>query len=121
MWKRYVFLWGKNSHNATNLSLCLFTFFSFYIGYAHKTKLESHQMNVHIRARPYKCRVENCDADFNELANRNAHEKNVHQYNYKKTMELANSSMTVLDDVKIIIAKDSEDITIKNLKHSEEA
>ena len=97
----------KHFHIVGNLSsaVCL----PYLLGYAHKTKLESHQMNVHIRARPYKCRVENCDADFNELANRNAHEKNVHQYNYKKTMELVNSSMTVLDDVKIIIAKDSEE------------
>jgi hypothetical protein len=28
------------------------------------------QMNVHIRSRPFKCRLEGCDADFNELANR---------------------------------------------------
>lgn len=27
-------------------------------------------MNVHIRSRPFKCRLEGCDADFNELANR---------------------------------------------------
>ena len=44
-------------------------------GYAAKTKLTSHQMNVHIRSRPYKCRLAGCDADFNELSNRNAHEK----------------------------------------------
>ena len=50
-------------------------------GYAHKTKLESHQMNVHIRSRPFKCRADvKCGSDFNELANRNAHEKNVHQF-----------------------------------------
>ena len=56
-------------------------------GYAHKTKLESHQMNVHIRSRPYKCRADqNCGSDFNELANRNAHEKNVHQFDYKTMM-----------------------------------
>ena len=42
-------------------------------------------MNVHIRSRPYKCRADpNCGSDFNELANRNAHEKNVHQFDYKK-------------------------------------
>ena len=40
-------------------------------------------MNVHIRSRPYKCRVVGCDADFNELSNRNAHEKGVHKFVYK--------------------------------------
>ena len=27
-------------------------------------------MNVHIRTRPFKCRLEGCNADFNEMANR---------------------------------------------------
>jgi len=44
-------------------------------------------MNVHIRSRPYKCRLAGCDADFNELANRNAHEKNVHKFDVKKTLQ----------------------------------
>ena len=63
-------------------------------------------MNVHIRARPYKCRLEGCDADFNELANRNAHERNVHQFNYKKALESANSNTMEMD---VIIAKEVEE------------
>lgn len=39
------------------------------------------------RIRPFKCRLEGCEADFNEMANRNAHEKNVHKYDYKKAMK----------------------------------
>ena len=54
-------------------------------------------MNVHIRSRPYKCRADpNCGSDFNEMANRNAHEKNVHQFDYKKGKNYCQPVPTVL-------------------------
>ena len=51
-------------------------------------------MNVHIRSRPFKCRLAGCDADFNELSNRNAHEKGVHKFNFKDLADSAAASAT---------------------------
>ena len=63
-------------------------------------------MNVHIRSRPYKCRLQGCDADFNELANRNAHERNVHQFDYKKYLaESAGSSI----EMDVMLDEDDEE------------
>ncbi len=59
-------------------------------------------MNVHIRSRPYKCRLPGCDADFNELANRNAHEKNVHKLDTKKVLNDTKSD-TSEHDVEITV------------------
>ncbi len=71
-------------------------------GFAYKTKLQSHQMNVHIRSRPYKCRLEGCEADFNELANRNTHERRVHNFNYRKIVGSSADGATT-----IIVQEDS--------------
>ena len=49
-------------------------------GFNDTRTLEIHRMNVHLKLRPYKCRYEECDYDFayNDLSNRNAHEKKKH-------------------------------------------
>ena len=65
-------------------------------GFLDRSNLSSHQMNVHIKSRPYKCRYPDCnkkctkcmkectkdctrkELGYNDTANRNAHEKRVH-------------------------------------------
>ena len=38
------------------------------------------------------CSISGCTADFNEMANRNSHERTVHKYDYKKQVETINKS-----------------------------
>ena len=45
-------------------------------GFVDSDKLKNH-MNIHLNTRPYKCR-EGCDDAFNDLSNRNQHEKRLH-------------------------------------------
>ena len=48
-------------------------------GFSDKQALKIHEMNVHIKARPYKCRYD-CENDigYNDLSNRNSHERKKH-------------------------------------------
>ena len=46
-------------------------------GWSHH--LAKHEMNVHVRSRPYKCSVQGCNWAFNDLSNRNMHERRVHK------------------------------------------
>ncbi len=46
-------------------------------GWSHH--LTKHEMNVHVRSRPYKCSVQGCNWAFNDLSNRNMHERRVHK------------------------------------------
>ena len=46
-------------------------------GWSHH--LAKHEMNVHVRSRPYKCSVPGCNWAFNDLSNRNMHERRVHK------------------------------------------
>ena len=39
--------------------------------------LKCHMMNVHIRSRPYNCRY-GCNMAYNDVSNRNSHEKKKH-------------------------------------------
>ena len=51
-------------------------------GFIDKTKLKNHQMNVHIKSNPFKCRY-GCDMGYNDASNRNSHEKKLHGGLYK--------------------------------------
>ena len=46
-------------------------------GFNGKKKLEDHRMNVHLKLQPYKCRY-GCDFGYNDISNRNQHEKKKH-------------------------------------------
>ena len=48
-------------------------------GFMDRSALRVHEMNVHIKARPFKCRYK-CENDFgyNDLSNRNSHERKKH-------------------------------------------
>ena len=48
-------------------------------GFIDRSSLRSHEMSVHIKARPFKCRYK-CENDigYNDLSNRNSHEKKKH-------------------------------------------
>ena len=46
-------------------------------GFISKIQLKKHQMNVHLKLRPYKCRY-GCDDSYNDSSNRNSHEKKKH-------------------------------------------
>jgi hypothetical protein len=46
-------------------------------GWSHH--LAKHEMNVHVRSRPYKCSVQGCNWAFNDLSNRYMHERRVHK------------------------------------------
>ena len=46
-------------------------------GFISLSYLKSHNMNVHLKLRPYECRY-GCELRYNDSANRNAHEKKKH-------------------------------------------
>ena len=46
-------------------------------GFHSKFLLDKHRMNVHLKLRPYKCRF-GCDIAYNDISNRNHHEKKQH-------------------------------------------
>lgn len=47
-------------------------------GFLTKRDYDRHKMNVHIKSRPFKCSVYDCNADFNDDSNCRMHEKRVH-------------------------------------------
>jgi len=53
-------------------------------GFVSPHAVKRHQMNVHLKLYPYKCRHPDCDAKFNDKANRYCHEKKKHgeRYNF---------------------------------------
>ena len=46
-------------------------------GFYDRSKLESHRMSIHIKSRPHRCRY-GCDIGYNDVSNRNSHEKKKH-------------------------------------------
>jgi len=46
-------------------------------GFSSLYEVKKHQMNVHLKLRPYKCRY-GCTFAYNDMGNRNAHEKKTH-------------------------------------------
>ena len=46
-------------------------------GFIALNNLESHRMNMHLKLKPYNCRY-GCDLSYNDISNRNAHEKRRH-------------------------------------------
>ena len=52
---------------------------NFFSGFGWSHHLAKHEMNVHVRTRPYKCSVQGCNWAFNDLSNRNMHERRVHK------------------------------------------
>ena len=46
-------------------------------GFLDSGKLNKHKMNVHLKLRPYNCRY-GCNISYNDLSNRNQHEKKTH-------------------------------------------
>ena len=46
-------------------------------GFISLGALEKHRMNVHLKLRPFQCRY-GCDFGYNDISNRNAHEKKKH-------------------------------------------
>ena len=51
-------------------------------GFHKLDALKKHQMSVHLKLRPYKCRY-GCTFAYNDQGNRNAHEKKTHGQLYK--------------------------------------
>ena len=46
-------------------------------GFIRKHYLETHRINVHLKTYPYQCRY-GCDVKYNDISNRNSHEKKKH-------------------------------------------
>ncbi len=46
-------------------------------GFKNISKLKVHQMNMHLKLRPYRCRY-GCEDSYNDTSNRNQHEKKKH-------------------------------------------
>ena len=46
-------------------------------GFMDKSIMENHRMNMHIKAQPHQCRY-GCENSYNDVSNRNAHEKRRH-------------------------------------------
>ena len=46
-------------------------------GFIEKKALEEHRMSLHLKLRPYNCRY-GCDIAYNDMSNRNQHEKKKH-------------------------------------------
>ena len=55
-------------------------------GFITKKYLERHKISVHLKTKPYNCRY-GCVFSYNDMANRNAHERKTHGslfYNHKE-------------------------------------
>ena len=50
-------------------------------GFFSQDKLKCHEMSMHIKSRPHRCRY-GCDIGYNDISNRNAHEKKTHGERY---------------------------------------
>ena len=46
-------------------------------GFMERIRFDAHNMNVHIKSRPFECRY-GCEVRYNDLSNRNSHEKKKH-------------------------------------------
>ena len=46
-------------------------------GFFAEKKLRIHEMSMHIKSRPHRCRY-GCDVGYNDISNRNAHERKTH-------------------------------------------
>ena len=57
------------------------------MAFKRKLNLNKHMMNAHIKARPYKCRYDGCQVDYNDVSNRNSHEKKTHGMVFSKRTE----------------------------------
>ena len=58
-------------------------------GFLLKGQLEKHRMSVHLKTRPYKCRY-GCSNAYNDVSNRNTHEKKTHGGIFKVVTENTN-------------------------------
>ena len=47
-------------------------------GFMAKRAMKQHEMNVHLKLRPYVCRYEGCEFRYNDTSNRGFHEKQKH-------------------------------------------
>ena len=47
-------------------------------GFPESSRLSRHMMNEHIKSRPYHCRHPPCEMRYNDLSNRNSHERKSH-------------------------------------------
>ena len=59
-------------------------------GFIDNSNLKSHMINVHIKSRPYRCRYAGCEniPGYNDVSNRNSHEKQKHGDLYEKNKSL---------------------------------
>jgi len=55
-------------------------------GFSTNNKLRDHDMNVHLKLRPYTCRY-GCDQSYNDRSNRAQHEKRAHGITSKRSQE----------------------------------
>ena len=56
-------------------------------GFYQAQKMEQHRMNVHIKAYPYHCRY-GCHMKYNDMSNRNSHERKKHGGVFDKTVQI---------------------------------
>ena len=55
-------------------------------GFYDKKKLANHEMSMHIKTRPHRCRY-GCDIGYNDISNRNAHERKTHGQRFDLAMK----------------------------------
>ena len=55
-------------------------------GFMDKIKMDTHIMNVHIKTQPHQCRY-GCENRYNDVSNRNAHERRRHGEVYKSPLK----------------------------------
>jgi len=72
-------------------------------GFITKRTLNIHQMNVHLKLRPYECRY-GCSFRYNDLSNRNAHEKKTHGQIFSKAGFISVAKSEVSDPSTIATA-----------------
>ena len=60
-------------------------------GFQYEHNLKHHRMNMHIKSRPYECRY-GCKFAYNDVSNRNAHEKKTHgkKFDEQEEVEMSN-------------------------------
>ena len=71
-------------------------------GFTDKHKLNKHMMNVHLKLRPYKCRY-GCEFGYNELSNRNSHERKKHGKIFTTRREEKHNAILALNTENILL------------------
>ena len=65
--------------------------------FVQEGRLKNHQVNVHLKTRPFDCRYKCGGMAYNDSSNRNSHEKRKHGAVFSKRLEISPSEEEDVD------------------------